>query len=193
MITLTRPQRNALVHMAEHGCISQREGASIRTMRVLRDYGLAIIAVSGTQWTATITTPGRRWISNRAANADARHRDDVAADRRTEYRRRAAAYVTAAVPVLERLDGPLRTNRRAIEIIRNVPHPGRTPARLESAGWMLYDDNHDGYEHYIARALIEIGESCAYGAYPIGQDMLDRLTDHETTLSDIIKQLGMDT
>ena len=193
MITLTRPQRNALVHMVEHGKIDMRQGASIRTMRVLRDYGLATLAVSGTQWTGTITTAGRRWLKNRAATADVRHRDDVADDMRTQYRDRAAAYLTKAIPVLDRMHDSCNPTRQAVKILREVPHPGRTPARMESAGWMLYDDNPTGFTNYIAQALIEIAESCAYRAYPIEQFTLDRLTDHETTLSDIIKQLGMDT
>lgn len=192
MITLTRPQRNALVHMVEHGKIDMRQGTSIRTMRVLRDYGLATLAVAGTQWTGTITIAGRRWLRNRAATADVRQRDDVAADMRTQYRKRAAAYVTAAVPVLESLNRQY-TTRAAVEILRNVPHPGRTPARLESAGWMLYDDNPVGDVNWIAQALIEIGESCAYRAYPMDKYMMDRLTDHETTLSEIRTRLGMDT
>lgn len=190
MIILTRPQRDALVHMAEHTSITVRKGVSIATLRVLAGHGLVTITHDGKRWAGHITDRGRHWLSKRAADAATRRRDDIAADMRSEYRSRAAAYLTAAVPVLEKLDGPYRT-RHAVEELRKVPHPGRTPARMEAAGWWLYDENPDGDVNYIAQALIEIAESCAYRALTMQQFMLDRLTDHETTLAEIRTRLGM--
>jgi hypothetical protein len=189
MITLTRPQRNALLHMAEHGRITIGDGASIATLRVLSNYNLARIDIENARWVGHITSQGRHWLRNRAGNAAVRNADDVAADRRTQYRNRAAAYLTAAVTALERLHGGHYNTRRAVEELRNVPHPGRTPARMEAAGWWLYDNNPDGDVYHIARAVIEIAEACAYRAYPVDQMMLDRLADHETTLTEINTRL----
>lgn len=191
MITLTRPQRNALVHMVEHHSISVGEGVSIATLRVLAGHHLAMITLDGTRWTGHITDQGRRWVSKRAADAATRHRDDVAADMRTEYRDRAAAYVHSAVDVLNRLHGPTYNTCRAVNELRNIPHPGRTPARLEKIGWWLHDNNYSGDAYEIAQALIEIAECCGYRAYPVNTRMLELLGERETALAEIRTRLGM--
>ena len=191
MITLTRPQRDALVYMAAHTSITVRKGVSIATLRVLAGHGLVTITHDGKRWVGHITAQGRNWLQKRAADAATRDRDDMAADRRTQYRDRAATYVRDALPVLEKLDGATYNTRWAVAELRNVPHPGRTPARLEKIGWWLHDNNYSGDVYEIAMALIEISEACAYRAYPVEQFMLDRLTCHEETLSEIRTRLGM--